>query len=67
MREAAPREASMWHHDLTIRHLKGLPPVGKVGGTSRLRRVTDSLLELLALGAIICGIAGIVWLLWFRV
>ena len=53
--------------NLTIRFLTGLPPVGKGDGTFPLWPVVDRLLGLLAWTAIICAIAGIVWLLWIRV
>jgi hypothetical protein len=52
--------------NLTIRFLTELPPVGKNGGSSPLWQVVDRLLGLLAGAAIVCAIAGIVWLLWIR-
>ena len=53
--------------DLTIRFLSGLSPIGKDGGASPLWLVVDRLLGLLAWAAIVCAIAGIVWLLLIRV
>ena len=53
--------------DLTIRFFSGLSPIGKDGGASSLWLVVDRLLGLLAWAAIVCAIAGIVWLLLIHV